>query len=94
MIQSTLPNRAICPHVGSRNIALCISLRHGRNPIACLNAKYSETMESTLVEKNSSHHFSDTALDTPASGTSVHSLSGLYSFIAVAIREVFSPRFC
>ena len=36
-------------------------------------------------------YFSDTAL-TPSSGTSVHSLSGLYSFIAPAIREVFSPR--
>jgi hypothetical protein len=40
----------------------------------------------------SRHHFSDTALNTPSSCTSVHSLSGLYSFIAPAIREVFSPR--
>ena len=37
-------------------------------------------------------HFSDTALSTPSSCTSVQSLSGLYSFIARAIREVFAPR--
>ena len=42
--------------------------------------------------RHSRHHFSDTALDTPSSCTSVHLLSGLYSFIAAAIREVFSPR--
>ena len=40
----------------------------------------------------SRHHFSDTAFNTPSSCTSVHSLSGLYSFIPPAIREVFSPR--
>ena len=38
-------------------------------------------------------HFSDTALTTPVSLTIVHSLSGLYSFIAPAMRKVFSPRF-
>ena len=36
------------------------------------------------VVKTSRHHFSDTALNTPSSCTSVHSLSGLYSFIAAA----------
>ena len=40
----------------------------------------------------SRRYFSDAALDTPSSGTSVHSRSGLYSFIAPAIREVFSPK--
>src|ERR1035438_7990731 len=40
----------------------------------------------------SRHHFSDTALGTPSSCTSVHLLSGLYSFIAPAIREVLAPR--
>jgi hypothetical protein len=39
-------------------------------------------------------HFSDTAFVTPSSCTSVQSLSGLYSFIAAAIREDFSPKFC
>ena len=38
------------------------------------------------------NHFSDTALTTPSSSTSVHRLSGLYSFIAPAIRAVFSPK--
>src|ERR1035441_4811402 len=38
------------------------------------------------------HHFSDTALNTPSSGTSVHSRYGLYSFIPPAIRGVFSPK--
>ena len=46
-----------------------------------------------LAAATSLHHFSDTALATPASCTCVHSLSGLYSFIAPAIREVFSPKF-
>jgi len=39
-------------------------------------------------------HFSDTAFVTPSSGTNSQSLSGLYSFSAAAIREVFSPKFC
>ena len=38
------------------------------------------------------YHFSDTALTIPSSGTNVQVLSGLYSFIAPAIPEVFSPR--
>ena len=38
------------------------------------------------------HHFSDTALNTPSSCTSVHSRSGLYSLIPPAIRGVFSPK--
>jgi hypothetical protein len=45
------------------------------------------------VQKDSRHHFSDTAFTTPSSGTSVHSLSGLYSVIAPAIRDVSSPKF-
>ena len=39
-------------------------------------------------------HFSETTFVTPSSGTSVQSLPGLYSFMAAAIREVFSPKFC
>ena len=39
------------------------------------------------------NHFSSAAFNTPSSFTNVHSLSGLYSFMAPAMREVFSPKF-
>jgi hypothetical protein len=44
--------------------------------------------------RNSLYHRSDIALNTPSSCASAHPLSGLYSFIAPAIWEVFVPRFC
>jgi hypothetical protein len=71
-------------------------LRSTRDVRAARRLKPAGEVEQVLAVrvtgKDSQRHFSDTALGTPSSGTSVHLLSGLYSFIVPAIRVVFAPK--
>jgi len=65
------------------------SLRLFAESADCFSSSVTAPTISCLAGR---HYFSDAAPDTPSSCTSVQSLPGLYSFIAAATWEVFSPR--